>query len=58
LNEIQEQMDTLAPIFLRGEPGEADVRHRLHCALVARIPQVLWPQYESLAPDFLAWLAA
>jgi len=57
LNEIQSLMDKLAPNFLRGEQGEAEVRHQLHRALRARIPQVLWPQYEALAPDFMAWLA-
>lgn len=57
LKEIQAQLDTLAPLFLRGEQGEAEARHKLHRALMARIPQVLWPQYEALAPDFLAWLA-
>lgn len=58
LNEIQNQMDKLAPCFLRGEDGEPEARHRLHQALKNRIPDVLWLQYESLAPDFLAWLSS
>ncbi len=57
LKDIQGQIDTLAPIFLRGEHGDKEARHQLHRALVARIPEVLWPQYEALAPDFLSWLA-
>jgi hypothetical protein len=56
LTDIQTQMDALAPRFLRSENGEPDARHLLYQALKGRIPQVLWSQYEALAPDFLGWL--
>lgn len=57
LVDIQRQIEVLAPVFFCGEEGEAEARHHLHQALKLRIPAVLWPQYQAIATDFLAWLS-
>lgn len=49
-------MESLAPAFFGGQPGDAQARQALSSALAAFIPEPLWPQIQALAPDFLAWL--
>jgi hypothetical protein len=53
---IELLMDTLAPAFFMGEPGDAETRKALAEALVAHLPKPLLPQYRALTPDFFAWL--
>lgn len=49
-------MESLAPAFFAGQPGDAQARQALASALAAFIAEPLWPQVQALAPDFFAWL--
>jgi len=54
--QIEQQLDELAPAFFDHQPVPEDKRHSFLRALRAYIGPELIPQYEALAPDFFAWL--
>jgi hypothetical protein len=53
---IELLMDTLAPAFFMGEPGDPGTRKALVEVLMAYLQKPLLPQYRALTPDFFAWL--
>jgi len=53
---IESLINTLAPDFWAGEPGNPETRKDLSRALGAYLPEPLMPQYRALTPDFFAWL--
>lgn len=56
LADIRTQMDGIVLTFFQGEAGDQATQRKLLAALKSRIPELIWPQYEAIAPDFFLWL--
>lgn len=57
LTEVEEAIDSLAPDFFEGRPGDGARRLMLLRKLSEILPAPLLPQYRALTPDFFQWLA-
>jgi hypothetical protein len=58
MQTVELLMESLAPDFFDGQPGDPQARRALAEALDAVITEPLRPQVQALAPDFSAWLQA
>ncbi len=56
LQELNQQMNEITPLFFGGTPADTDRRRAVAEVLLSLLPEPLQPQYRALAPDFFAWL--
>lgn len=56
ISQIEQLLNTAVPVFFAGSFLDQPTRTALLAALHAYIPVPIWAYYQTLTPDFFAWM--
>jgi hypothetical protein len=55
-DDFAKLMDAVTPDFFTSKSGDPEQKQSLSETISQLIPEVIYPQYQALAPDFFRWL--